>query len=289
MRQFVLFALFFVSIFLSVLPTGAQTGPTVTLRSFVESRLQKLSTNGHTKKLLDICPIDKDPVAFRVFSEYGATFASEETVLPPKCIFLEAKEVDAFHEQVKTKEIVINAVPIVLQKKAADALEEAIQEAASFGLRITALDGTIAGKRNFTDTVRIWNSRFFPALEYWVARGKIDRASADAAANAKFPDQIAKVMEWEAKGYFFSTGFSKSIFNSVAPPGTSQHLSMIAFDVVEASNPRVRSIMNKHGWFQTIRTDNPHFTFLGVDEEQLSSRGLKRFVRGGQNFWVPVL
>jgi hypothetical protein len=289
MRQFLLFTVSLVSVLLFALPADAQTPPPVTLRSFLESKLQKSPGNGHANTLLEICPIDSDPIAFRVFSEYGAMFAGEGIAFPPRCIFSESREVDTFHDQVKTKELTVNGVPIVLQNKAAESLINAVEEAATMRLRITPLDGGIAGKRTFEDTLRIWNSRFFPALEHWVAKGKIDRTAADAAVNAKLPQQIARVIEWEEKGYYFSTGFSKSIFNSVAPPGTSQHLSMIAFDVVESSNPKVRAIMNKHGWFQTIKTDEPHFTYLGVDEAELSSRGLKQFVRSGQVFWIPVV
>jgi hypothetical protein len=44
--------------------------------------------------------------------------------------------------------------------------------------------------------------------------------------------------------------------------------------------------MNKYGWFRTVRNDEPHFTFLGRDEGELESLGLKK-VDG--DFWVPDL
>lgn len=270
--------------------TTAQIAPRVTLRSFLEARLKTLSLPKEKEiKFNDLCPVDHDPIASRVFAEYGAMFVGEETRFPPRCIFAEAKEVEQFHDQLKTKEFVLNGTIVQLQKPAADALISAINDAAAIGARITPLDGEIAGKRNFSDTLKIWKSRFLPALEHWVAIGKIDRSAAADAILLPLRDQISKVMEWESRGYYFSTGFSKSIFNSVAPPGTSQHLSLIAFDVVEASDPRVRTILNRHGWFQTIKTDEPHFTYLGVDENELPSRGLKRFVRNGHTFWIPNL
>jgi hypothetical protein len=269
---------------------AAQFAPRVTLRSFLEARLKTLSSPKEKEiRFNDLCPVDNDPIALRVFAEYGAMFVGEETRFPPRCIFAEPSEVEQFHDQLKTKEIVVNGTVVQLQKPAADALISAVEEAALVGARITPLDGAIAGKRNFADTLKIWNSRFLPALDHWVAKGKIDRSTAATAVVMPLRDQISKVMEWESKGYYFSTGFSKSIFNSVAPPGTSQHLSLIAFDVVEASDPRVRSILNKHGWYQTIKTDEPHFTYLGIDEAELPSRGLKRFVRGGHTFWIPNL
>jgi hypothetical protein len=36
-----------------------------------------------------------------------------------------------------------------------------------------------------------------------------------------------------SEGMYFSLDFSKSILSSVAPPGASQHLALLAFDVKE--------------------------------------------------------
>ena len=44
---------------------------------------------------------------------------------------------------------------------------------------------------------------------------------------------------------------------------------MLAFDVNEFDNPRVREILAKHGWFQTVLSDLPHFTYLGLKEKDL--------------------
>ena len=94
-------------------------------------------------------------------------------------------------------------------------------------------------------------------------------------------------MEWEARGYYFATDFSRTIFSSVAAPGTSQHLSMLALDVAQFAHPEMRFILNKHGWFQTIANDTPHFTYLGFKEGELPERGLKAVFKGGYKFWVP--
>jgi hypothetical protein len=50
---------------------------------------------------------------------------------------------------------------------------------------------------------------------------------------------------------------------------------MLAFDVNEFENPRIREIMGKHGWFQTVLSDLPHFTFLGLKEKDLPKKGLR--------------
>ena len=86
---------------------------------------------------------------------------------------------------------------------------------------------------------------------------------------------------------FFSKDLSKTIIYSVAPPGTSQHLSMLALDVGENENPKVREILARHGWYQTVQSDLPHFTFLGVQESDLEKLGLKKVSDGGRLFWLP--
>ena len=223
-----------------------------------------------------------------MFFEYGSIFVSTTDVrLPMTCIFSDGDDVSEFQSLLKTKKLNIGGTEIELQWAAIERLEKARAEASSVGLRITPLDGAIAGRRSFDDTVRIWNSRFYRALDYWTRRGKISAEDAQIARNSPIRKQVDMVVEWENRGYYFSTDLSKSIFYSVAPPGTSQHLSLLAFDVVEAANPSVRKIMNKYGWFQTIRTDQPHFTFLGVDESELPRRGLKNVNHQGNSYWVP--
>jgi hypothetical protein len=51
----------------------------------------------------------------------------------------------------------------------------------------------------------------------------------------------------------------------------------------------VREIFFRHGWFQTVLSDLPHFTFLGVREKELPALGLRRVEECGQTFWVPDL
>lgn len=245
-----------------------------------------LAADGQTKP--PYCPTETDAIARRVFTEYGAVFAAVDTVrLPDRCIFNGDKEVVDYHRSLKIKSAVVGSSTIELQEAAMNALLLAIDEAERANLRITPLDGSIAAGRSYADTVRLWNSRFLRALNHWVRQGKISPSEAEAARTLPASDQVRKVMEWEARGWFFSTNFSRSIFSSAAPPGTSQHLSLTAFDVVEYGNPRIRSILNKHGWFQTVAGDEPHFTYLGLAESELPMRGLKPVIRGGCKFWVP--
>ena len=266
-----------------------QPHPAITLREYLDARLSKQhATTKRRASYLEVCEVDADPLASRVFREYGAIFAaSDAVVLPPKCIFNSEEDLAAFQKTLKIKPAMIAGIRIELQEAAMNGLLAAVDEL--WPRRLTPLDGAIAGRRNYADTVRIWKSRFIPGLNYWVTKGRISRTDANAATLMPVAEQVAKVMDWESLGMYFSTGRNRSIFSSVAPPGTSQHLSLIAFDVVEAGNPTVQSVLNKHGWFQTVDTDEPHFTYLGIAETELPKRGLQRIRRDNHTFWIPLI
>ena len=102
-------------------------------------------------------------------------------------------------------------------------------------------------------------------------------------------EQIPEILELEEQGIFFSKDLSKSTVYSVAPPGTSQHLSLLAFDINEYNDPIVKAILAKHGWFQTVVSDLPHFTYLGFSEKELPALGLKYVISGGRSYWIPKL
>src|SRR5690606_37511080 len=239
----VIFALCGVVLFMT--DVSAQTSDFV---SVAEGRIEK---SGMT--LAEVCPVETDPVAERVFAEYGAVFVSRETVdVPTSCVFSSEAEVQKFQNSVETATVKFGGTVIELQKAAMADLLDAVAEAKAKGLRITPRGSSSAGKRSYRDTARIWNSRFFPALAYWQKRGKISVADANVAKRMNTSDQVAQVMEWESKGFWFNTNFSRTIFSSVAAPGTSQHLSMLALDVSQFGDARVRAILNRYGWFQTI-------------------------------------
>ena len=235
------------------------------------------------------CPTDIDPVAARVFSEYGSVLAASGIVRPDRCIYEDEKDVAAMQIRVKPVSAEIRGTVIELQKPAMLALLKAQAEAAEINRRITPLDGAIAGKRTFSDTVRLWNSRFLPALDHWVRRGRISAEDAESCRAASFAEQVRKVIQWEEQKIYFNTSMSRSIFSSVAPPGTSQHLFLLAFDVAEYSDPSVVSILNRNGWFQTVTSDQPHFTYLGLPVSELPKRGLKSAYRNGTAYWIPNL
>jgi hypothetical protein len=237
-------------------------------------------------KIETVCDTN-DSVSRRIMEEYGALYlASEKVRVPPVCMFRSEQEVQSFQNQVSPKSSKVGGITIELQTAAMDALIAAREEAKQAGLKITPRGGD-AARRTYYDTLKLWDSRFQPALNYWKSKGKLSAQDVSHLRSLSIKEQVREVLALEKRGIYFSTNFSKSILYSVAAPGTSQHLSMLALDVVEYGNKRVREILARHGWFQTVKSDQPHFTYLGVNETELMSLGLRSVTVGGQVFWIP--
>lgn len=238
-------------------------------------------------KLENICP-PSDPVSRRILEEYGAIFVADKKVTPPPvCIFTNEEQVTKFQDDAGYEAELIGYDEVELQPEALKKLNKAREEAQKEGLDITPRDGAEAARRNYEDSVRLWNSRFEPALDYWQSQGRLTAEQVARLRSLPLAQQIAEVLELEKSGIYFSKDLSKSILYSIAAPGTSQHIAMLAFDVNEFENPRVREIMAKHGWFQTVLSDLPHFTFLGLKEKDLPKHGLRSLEINGQVFWIP--
>ncbi len=236
-------------------------------------------------------PITEDWVATRIFREYGAIFvAGNGVMLPPRCMYDSDDALNSLHAQLDTQTETLGGVRITLQRPAMTALLKAVKEASARRLRITPRGGSTAASRSYSTTVSLWRSRVDPALRYWVRARRIKPSdAARAAASAPIRDQIEKVLAWEQNDIFFSTDRSKSILYSVAVPGASQHNFMLALDVQQFSNAAVRKILADNGWFQTVKSDAPHFTYLGLAEKDLPAKGLKCEIVNGQKFWIPNL
>jgi hypothetical protein len=234
-------------------------------------------------------PCDQgDAVSLRILTEYGAVFVAGEGVLPPPvCVFSNAEEVASFQTEARALAANVGGVSVELQPAAMRALLAAREEAQASGLDITPRDGTEAARRDYADTLRLWHSRLLPALEYWGRQGRLTAEEAARVRALPVREQVGAVLELEGRGVFFSKDFTKSILHSVAAPGASQHLSMLAFDVSEYADANVRAILSRHGWFRTVLGDLPHFTYLGLREEDLPSRGLKKVTTADGEFWVP--
>lgn len=230
-----------------------------------------------------------DEVEALLLREYGSAFVARGNVTPAnRIVFRDEAEVQAFQKSVDKTTELIGGMPMTLQSAAMRALKDAIDEADDEGLTISPRD-TDAAARSHSQAVGLWASRVEPALDHWTTQGRI--SSDDAARLRSLPPykQVSEVLKLEKRRIYFAKDLTKSIIYSVAPPGTSQHLAMLAFDVTEHKNARVRAILNKHGWFQTVVSDLPHFTYLGVSEAHLPNLGLRKKLHGGRAFWIPAI
>ncbi len=231
--------------------------------------------------------VPTDGIAKKLLKEYGAVFVSRGGSVPPKTVvFQDQGEVAAFQKSVGSQTETIGGMPMTLQAPAIKALLSAIEDAEIHGLTITPRD-TDSASRSYDESVSLWASRDEPALAHWIEKKKITANDAERIRTLPQYEQVNEVLRLEKKKIYFSKDLQKSIIYSVAPPGTSQHLSMLAFDVNEFENAVVREILAKHGWYQTVVSDLPHFTYLGVPENELKGLGLKKVKNAGRVFWVP--
>ena len=219
--------------------------------------------------------------------EYGAVFVARGGAVPPdRIIFQDGSEVEAFQKSVASASDLIGGFEMTLQAAAMEALRAARSDADTKGLSISPR-GADSAKRTYEATIELWASRVEPALDHWVGNGTLSPETAAEIRSLPPSEQAPVVLKLETKGIWFAKDLSKSIIYSVAPPGTSQHLAMLAFDVEEFADAAVRSILSDYGWHRTVLSDLPHFTFLGIAEPELPTLGLKKTTTQHGDFWVP--
>jgi hypothetical protein len=221
--------------------------------------------------------------------EYGAMLvAGNGAIAPDKIVFKNETEVAEWQKSIKISKETIAGFELELQTAAMKALKKAVAEAERNDLTIMPR-GADSARRNYAETVGLWASRVNPALLHWVEKGRISESEAEKIRSLSPFEQVSEIFKLEEKGIYFSKDLLKTIIYSVAPPGTSQHLSLLALDINEHGDEATRKILVRHGWFQTVISDLPHFTFLGVKENELTSLGLKKTIDGGRPFWIPYL
>lgn len=222
----------------------------------------------------------------RLLKEYGSLWINNNSVLLPNLLIFPS-ETETLNYQNKLKLAKFSST-CALQEPAFKALQKAQQIAQSQKLSVSQR-GTDSCLRSYKTTQDLWLSRVKPNLDYYVQNGKISTATANQIKNLKTPSQIEAILKLEQeKNLSFDKYRQGSILNSVAAPGSSQHLTGLAFDLAEFNNPQVRKIMNQCGWWQTVKNDLPHFTYLGLQyESDLQKSGLKQFKQAGFTFWIP--
>jgi D-alanyl-D-alanine dipeptidase len=104
------------------------------------------------------------------------------------------------------------------------------------------------------------------------------------AMNVKFWQKYANNRTLQA----VKEGRETRILSVVAPPGSSQHLWGLAVDL-QVYNSAQRQALNQNGWFQTVENDTPHWTYLGLTEEDLPKFGLRRKIVRGVTYWLTPI
>ena len=268
------------------LAIGANTN-NVAAGSTIETNMETPASGDFYKNLPKDFELPKDDAGRLLLREYGAVFLARGGATPPKkVVYRDEADVVAFQNTLKRSTEIIGGTRIELQTAAMEALKAAIAEAAKSGLTIGPR-GADSARRGYNQTVNLWASRVNPGFVHWVGQRRVTQAEAIRIRSLTPYEQVPEILELESQGIFFAKSLDKSIIYSVAPPGTSQHLSMLALDVKEFENARVRAILAKHKWFQTVSSDLPHFTFLGADESELPNLGLKKVINSGRTFWIP--
>ncbi len=229
-----------------------------------------------------------DPVNRRLLANYGAVFVAQGVTPPPVLVFSDEAEVERWQAGLKTERARIHGFEVELQAPALEALLASCAEGKKSHVEITPRTRD-AARRDYARTVLLWQRRIDAGLQHWLAKGKITRAEAKRIKALSPHDQIVEIERLEKQGLFFSQLFNKPILDSAAPPGASQHLSLLAIDIKEHTEPKTRAILARHDWFQTVPCDLSHFTYLGVSEARLPSLGLKQVTCGKRQFWAPDL
>jgi hypothetical protein len=232
-------------------------------------------------------PSNSDAIKFRLLKEYGAMWLSKDlqVLLPESIAFSSAAETNTFHKKLELAKMPNSQC--TLQKAALKALLQAQGKAQDIGLNITPR-GNDSCIRSYEVTEQLWLSRVKPNLAYYVSQNKLSQSKANQILKQSIWTQVDSILKLEQQGLLFDKYRQTSILNSVAAPGSSQHISGLAFDAAEYANPQVRNILNQYGWFQTVVNDLPHFTYLGkVNESYLLKNGLKKTYKNGFIFWTP--
>jgi hypothetical protein len=240
--------------------------------------------------LADLAASLRSQVEKRLFAEYGAVFVTAATP-PPVIIFDSATQVEAFQSSLSLSSAVFGDHEIQLQTAAIERLAAAAAEMAERGGSISARSAD-SGGRSYADTVALWLRNVTRGLEHWEGLGRITSTQAQKIRDQLPVDQVSNVLGLEdSEQLFFGTFFDRSILSSVAAPGASQHLAMLAFDVKEYQDPNIDSVLGKHGWYRTVPNDLPHFTYLGREMNSLSELGLRteECIIGERvyEFWTP--
>ncbi|MBW4480511.1 MAG: D-alanyl-D-alanine carboxypeptidase family protein [Tolypothrix brevis GSE-NOS-MK-07-07A] len=232
-------------------PSQPIVSPTLILPQIPDANLPE--PQRFLSAIADKLPTIPQPGTFEyiLLRAYGAAFVNQqpEIKLPPKVILANEQET-AYFQTTLVMGKVDNTNDCYLQKSAADAFNKA-KSAARISLKSGY--GNSDCTRTFATNLRFWR---------------------------KYADNntLERVRQ----------GKETAILGVVAPPGASQHLWGLAIDLQVYSQVQ-RQALNKNGWFQTVENDVPHWTYVGLTEENLPLFGFKNKIVRGINYWLIPL
>lgn len=237
-------------------------------------------------------------VTRKVLEEYTSHLIARGIVLPSVCMLNETQSTN-FKSSLKSSDVAsvrLAGMRFEFQRKAAIDLQKVIDRLAT--LKISQLNFarehsdrrppiTLAVGGRTQKINRDWAIRDYQTVaENW---------EFDPAPGAIRTLIIEELNQGESMNPLYKgRNGNKPRMRSVAIPGASQHMLLVAFDLNNATckNQAVVKLLSDHGWWRTIRDDNCHFTYLGWNtERQLKENGMKKVVcpRSDTNyaFWVP--
>ena len=256
------------------------------MADFAKSLTAKLARRGIAAS--EFCNLS-NAVERRIVKEYGAVFLNADAAveMPDRCCFKNGSEVTAFQATLKISKRTIGGCTIELQRAAMNALLKAADAVDAITPK-----GACPARRSFADVQISWDETVKAATDYWRANPNAEGKTLSAEegenlASLAGESQIKRVFELEEQEFFFHPDRARSIAVYTAIPGASQHLLMLALDIEEYADEKVRAALGENGWFQTVFRDRPHFTYLGLREKDLPSLGLKTEKFEDREFWIP--
>ena len=191
-----------------------------------------------------------DTFEYTLLRAYGTVFTNQQPGINlPQKVIVNNESETKYFQDTISIALVSGTQECYLQKTAAEALNKAKS------LVNIPLKSGYAGDclRNFATNLRFWNK--------YANNETLTRVKA---------------------------GQETKILGLVAPPGTSQHLWGLAIDL-QVSTSAQRQALNENGWFQTVVSDLPHWTYLGWSEDDLPKFGLQQKIVQGIKYWVTPI
>jgi hypothetical protein len=242
---------------------------------------------------------NQDEIEKRILFEYDAVYLSKafdqhsEAIKIP-CLFKNQDEIDSYTAGFKTINNKFDFGDFYLQPLAKASLERVFQRV-NGGYDSVARNCNVDKDRKFSSTKR-----------HRLIRERCTKKTASVSLINN--DWALRSYKQTQDNWMLAEPFDflvavkppkkgKPKMFSYAIPGGSQHHLGLAIDVNNGTNTYgatkkcdigCEEALRENYWYRTVRFDKFHFTFLGVNENELRSRGLKPVTCSDTyTYWVP--